>query len=144
MHIGYCKHVKWYITVFESVNRRLLSRIMQRIVENNVFLNYVLALKRHQNYHARKVPRNFAIKKKKKKLNSHYNRLQITPVNILFYADKVYSQINLFGFKLQFTFLNCIIWYYSTFWPISLFIENSDRFAQSINSKFLVKYFRVS
>ena len=91
---------------------------MQRIVENNVFLNYVLALKRHQNYHARKVPRNFAIKKKKKKkkkLNSHYNRLQITPVNILFYGDKVYSQINLFGFMLQFTFLNCIIWYYSTF-----------------------------
>lgn len=41
---------------------------MQRIVENNVFLNYVLALKRHQNYHARKVPRNFAIKKKKKKI----------------------------------------------------------------------------
>lgn len=30
----------------------------------------MLALKRHQNYHARKVPRNFAIKKKK--LNSHY------------------------------------------------------------------------
>ena len=83
--------------------------------------------------------------KTKKELNSHYNRLQITPANILFYVDKVYSQINnLFGFMLQFTFLNCIIWYYSTFWSISLFIENSDRFAQSVNSKFLMKYFGVS
>ena len=130
MHIGYCKHVKWYITVFGSVNRRLLSRIMQRIVENNVFLNYMLALKRHQNYHARKVPRIFC---QKKKLNSNYNRLQITPANILFYTDKVYSQIdNLFSFMLQFTFLNCIICYYSTFWSISLFIENSDRYASSV------------
>lgn len=61
---------------------------MQRIVENNVFLNYMLALKRHQNYHARKVPRNFA--KKKKIEQSLRNRLQVTPVNILFYADRVY------------------------------------------------------
>ena len=38
------------------------------------------------------------------------NRHQVTPVNILFYEDKVYSQINnLFGFILQFTFINCII-----------------------------------
>lgn len=81
---------------------------MQRIVENNVFLNYMLALKRHQNYHARNVPRNCA--KKKKIEQSLRNRLQVTPVNILFYADKVYSQINnLFGFILQFTFINCII-----------------------------------
>ena len=98
---------------------------MQRIVENNVFLNYVLALKRHQNYHARKVPRNFAIKKKKKKkkkkFNIHYNRLKITPVNIFILLG--------FGFMLQFPFLNSIIWYYSTLWSISLFIENSDRFA---------------
>ena len=84
---------------------------MQRIVENNVFLNYMLALKRHQNYHARKVPRNFAKNKQKKKIEqSLRNPHQVTPVNILFYADKVYSQIdNLFGFILQFTFINCII-----------------------------------
>lgn len=69
----------------------------------------MLALKRHQNYHARKVPHNFA-KKKKKIEQSLRNRLQVTPVNILFYADKVYSQINnLFGFILQFTIINCII-----------------------------------
>lgn len=90
---------------------------MQRIVENNVFLNYMLALKRHQNYHARKVPRNFAKNNNNKKIEqSLRNRHQVTPVNILFYADKVYSQIdNLLGFMLQFTFLNCIICYYSTF-----------------------------
>ena len=107
---------------------------MQRIVENNVFLNYMLALKRHQNYHARKVPRNFAKNNNNKKIEqSLRNRHQVTPVNILFYADKVYSQIdNLLGFMLQFTFLNCIICYYSTFWSISLFIENSDRYACSV------------
>ena len=48
--------------------------------------------------------------KKKKIEQSLRNRHQGTPVNILFYADKVYSQINnLFGFILQFTFINCII-----------------------------------
>lgn len=71
--------------------------------------------------------------KQKKIEQSLRNRHQVTPVNILFYADKVYSQINnLFGFILQFTFINCIICYYSTFWSISLFIENSDRYACSV------------